>query len=152
MSKRINIFGAAAVLFLASCSGKQGADRFDWLMGEWKGEVSDITYLESWKKTNEEQLVGSSYILQAGDTVYRDKAKIEFIGESACYIIAPTESKEPVIFKVIKFTDTEAVFENNEMEFPKRVVYELKDKGLHVRFEGIKEGKNAYEEVFYKKK
>jgi hypothetical protein len=140
------------LVLLVSCSGPKGADSFEWLTGEWKAQVSDITYLESWKKTSSEQLSGNSYILQNGDTVYRDKAKIEFIGESACYIIAPTDSKEPVIFKMTKFSKGNAVFENSEQEFPKLVAYELKDDSLHVRLEGIKEGHNAREEIFYKKR
>src|ERR1043166_9813068 len=121
MKRRLFFF--TTVILLASCSGDKGADGFRWLMGSWKGQVSDITYLESWKKISDEQLVGSSYILQNGDTVYRDKAKIEFIGENACYVIAPTASKEPVIFKLTKFSGSEAVFENSEQEFPRVITY-----------------------------
>jgi hypothetical protein len=126
-------FFSMFLLLMASCSSDKGANGLKWLIGEWQSQVSDITYLETWKKVSDEQLSGNSYIIQQGDTVYRDHAKIEFIGESAAYIIAPTESKEPVIFKLTKATNSEAVFENSAREFPQLIVYELENDSLHVR-------------------
>lgn len=95
---------------------------------------------------------GESYVIQQGDTVYRDKLKIELIGETPCYVLTLPETKEPVIYKMTKSAEHLAVFENNEHDFPKLVYYELVGDSLHVKFEGVQDGHNAREETYYHKK
>ena len=137
---------------LISCSGSKGPVNIDWLTGKWVGHVSEIVYSEYWSKLSEENFDGTSYVVQEGDTVYRDKLKINIIGDLPCFVISLPKNKEPVIFKMTGNSEKGIVFENNEHDFPKLIAYEINGDSLHVRFEGIREGKKAREEVYYRKK
>ena len=141
-----------SVIFLFSCSSTPSHTDFTWLEGTWKGRVSDIVYVEVWKRNNPESVNGSTFIIQAGDTVHRDFPKIEIIADLPCYIITIPKTKETVVYKMIKGNDHEAIFENQSPEMPKLIAYQIEGDSLHVRFEGIEDGHKAREEVYYHKK
>ena len=140
------------LVLLSSCWGKKSVDRYNWVIGNWRGHEQEIQYFENWKKSNEETLSGDSYVYQNGDTVFREKNKIELIGGTACYILSLPETKEPLIYKLIEEDGQKIVFENKEHEFPQVITYEMKGDSLHVVSLGTADKQKVKEEAYFHKK
>lgn len=151
----MNILKASAyiliMVLLSSCSEK-GVDRYSWLIGNWEGNNQEVKYFVNWKKTNEETLSGDTYVFQNGDTIFREKNKIEMIGGLACFILSLPESKEPLTLRLTSEKDQKLVFESNEHPYPKIVIYEMSGDSLHVVSAGDHDNKKVKEEAYFHKK
>ena len=140
------------VITLLSSCGKKGIDRYDWLIGNWKGHEQEIQYFENWKKTSEDRLSGNSYVFQNGDTVFRETNKIELIGETPFFALSLPESKEPLILKVTSDKNKKLVFESKEHDYPQMITYEMTGDSLHVVSTGIADHQKVKEEAYFHKK
>ena len=50
-------------------------------------------------------------------------------------------AEKPVSFKLIRQSETDAVFENLSHDFPQRIIYRKEASGLFARIEGERRGK-----------
>ena len=128
-------------------------DKLNWVLDRWVGEGNGGTMYENWVKADDNLFKGDACTIKNGDTIFTESLKIEKIGEDIFYAAEVPHNPGPVSFKLINLTDTEAVFENPEHDFPNKIIYTLKEDGsLYARIEGKnKRGEEKIGEFFFKK-
>ena len=131
----------AILCILLLCAGVWAQDpnpqmsKLAWIAGCWKG--GDKTQKEEqWTKLAGRTMFGVGRTIRDGNTMTYDFLQIREKGPEVLYIALP-DGGAPVTFKLEKLTDSEAIFENDEHEFPKRIRYQKQTDGsLLVAVEG----------------
>lgn len=111
-------------------------NKLSWIVDRWISKEGASTSYEHWEKTSDVLFTGGSETVKNGDTVFAEKLKIEVIDGSIYYIADVSHNPEPVKFKLTYVTETEAVFENPQHDFPKKITYMLVEGKLHASIEG----------------
>ena len=112
-------------------------------MGDWSGtDVNTLQFHENWKRGTGSALLGFGCTLKPdGDTLMRETLKIDLVENVPYYYATLPKSKEPVLFKMIQGDATNAIFENKDHDFPKRISYILETAHtMKVKLEGIENG------------
>ena len=127
------------VLIIIICSGNtilaQNISDFEWLAGKWKLKSSNTESIEEWKLTDNE-LSGISYLIINGNKKTSEILYIKPIGGHVVYIAAPGKNR-PTLFTLIQNENDKFVFENNEHDFPNRIIYNhISTDSLNVTIEG----------------
>jgi len=114
---------------------------FAWLAGCWDGSSANREYLEQWMKPSGQTMLGMSRTVYGGKTVEYEFLQIRE-QEGSIYFIANPSGQAEASFKLIKFGEQEAIFENPQHDFPQRIIYRLeKDGSLAAAIEGMSNGK-----------
>jgi hypothetical protein len=119
---------------------------FLWILGRWENDEGSKISGEHWMKKDTVTLEGVGYSVAVGDTTVLEKLQIRQKEGDIFYIADVPHNPGPVAFKLTKITETEAVFENPEHDFPNRIIYRQQGNDtLVVRIEGMgkTEGKKA---------
>lgn len=106
--------------------------------GCWKGKLADGkgTIEERYNAPTAGLMLGTSQTVVDGKTEFFEFIKIEQTGEGVQMTPAPMGNKS-VPFKLVSGDGRKAVFENLEHDFPKRIIYRLREDGsLVARIEG----------------
>lgn len=111
-------------------------EKLSWIIDRWVSSNGESTSYEHWEKVSETQFIGGSETIKNGDTVFSEKLKIELIDGSVYYIADVAHNPAPVKFKLTFLTDSEAVFENPEHDFPQKISYKYIDGNLNASIEG----------------
>jgi len=112
-----------------------------WLAGCWDGSGGGREYLEQWMKPSGQTMLGMSRTVMNGKTVEHEFVQIREQEGDLFYIAKPSGQAE-ASFKLIKYSNQEAVFENLQHDFPQRIIYRLeKDGSLAAAIEGMSKGK-----------
>lgn len=112
-----------------------------WLTGCWDGSGGNREYLEQWMRPSGQTMLGMSRTVIGGKTVEFEFVQIREREGDLFYIAKPSGQSE-ASFKLIKYNNQEAVFENPQHDFPQRVIYRLeKDGSLAAAIEGMSKGK-----------
>ena len=86
-------------------------------------------------------MLGSSRTVAAGKTVLTEHIQIREKDGQLAYIVTIGMGAKPVVFKQIKSTDSEVIFENPEHDFPQRIIYRRRGAdSLIARIEGTRGG------------
>jgi hypothetical protein len=131
--------------------GDSDLKELHWLVGQWKGQLGNNTYYESWKATNHGTLEGSaSMVNPQGKTFLTEVLRIDKIGSHLVYIAA-VKKNHPVLFTLIETSGENNkpkwVFENKEHDFPQRIIYVRESSDSLVAYvEGFINGKEGKEE------
>lgn len=110
---------------------------FQFLTGKWKqtNAIPDVgEFGESWEINADGHVVGTGFFARGGDTLSREKMKMEERSGVWNYVVEVAEEKESVAFHLTgdPYKDS-LVFENLSNDFPARLVYVRKDfDHLHV--------------------
>ena len=102
---------------------------FAWLAGHWRIEQSDRLIDEHWMAPEGGLMMGMARNVQAGKvreyefTLLRQEPNGDIL-----YIASPSKQTETA-FKLTSLRDGEAVFENPEHDFPKKIVYARQSDG-----------------------
>ena len=95
-----------------------------WLAGDWQTTVGGRSQIEEhWTK------VGGGTMIGMGRTVARDKTyqfeylRIEQRADGIYYVAHPNGQCPGTDFKLTRSSATDAVFENPQHDFPKRILY-----------------------------
>ncbi|RPI16928.1 MAG: hypothetical protein EHM58_10990 [Ignavibacteriae bacterium] len=128
-------------------------DKFDWMLDNWVMADENGITRERWIKESDTILRGNSYTIKNGDTVFTEKISIEKRGDEIFYIAIVAHNPGPVDFKLVYLSDTKAVFENPEHDFPQRITYINEEDGsLFAQIEGPnKDGKTIKIDFLMKK-
>jgi hypothetical protein len=140
MKKAILFIGVAMIV--VSCSNKKNnISDFSWLSGKWSGIVNGSEFFEAWQPLQGNLLSGMGGAVMNNDTVFSEKIRIEQRGEDIFYTATVSENGGPVDFKFTGYKSDSLVFENQEHDFPQRVVYfkHSNDK-LYACIDGKKSG------------
>ena len=112
-----------------------------WLAGGWDGSSGGREYLEQWMKPSGQTMLGMSRTVRNGKTVEYEFVQIREQEGDLFYIAKPSGQAE-ASFKLIQYSNQEAVFENPQHDFPQRIIYRLeKDGSLAAAIEGTSKGK-----------
>jgi hypothetical protein len=126
---------------------------FAWLAGHWRIEQSDRLIDEQWMAPAGGLMMGMARNIQAGKvreyefTLLRQEPNGDIL-----YIASPAKQTETT-FKLTSLRNGEAVFENPEHDFPKKIVYARQPDGsLLAAIEGPgRDGKPRRVEYPYKR-
>lgn len=110
------------------------------MSGCWRGKLSgrNGTVEERYNPAAGDLMLGTSQTIVDGRTSFFEFIKIEQTEGGIVMTPAP-KGKLSVPFKMVSLAGKKAVFENLEHDFPKRILYQLRDNGsLVARIEGDK--------------
>jgi hypothetical protein len=119
-------------LFISFIMSAQDIRQLSWLSGDWH---SDDGVTEIWMSPEGGTMPGISRTIINGRTVNYEFMIIRSQGDSLFFTAIPSGQKETT-FRLTSLTSNEAVFENPEHDFPKKISYSLKDNILTARVEG----------------
>jgi len=148
----IGVLISMAVGTLSSASQKPGIDRLEWISGCWASDDGKERIEESWMKPAGQSMIGMSRTVAGGKTVFTEHLQIREANGQIAYIVALGMGAKPTVFKLIKSSDNEVVFENPEHDFPQRIIYRRESTdALFARIEGQEKGVNKAMDFSYKR-
>lgn len=100
-----------------------------WIFGSWEYKNKDKIITESWNKVSSITLEGNGATYVYGKLKSIESLRIVEMSDSLFYIAKVSHNPLPVAFKLTACTATNAIFENNNHDFPKRIEYKLVEKG-----------------------
>ena len=111
-----------------------------WISGCWENSANGKTVEERWTKLAGESMLGVSRTVRDRKTVAYEFMRITRQENEIHYIAHPSGQSE-ASFKLVKWSNSEAIFENPGHDFPQRIIYrKLEDGSLHARIEGKSKG------------
>lgn len=154
MLKRAGVGLLLAIIFGAGAGAaqKSGVDQLDWVSGCWSSDDGKQQIEECWMKPAGQSMLGTSRTVAGGKTVFTEHIQIREKDGQLAYIVTIGMGAKPVVFKQVKLTDSEVIFENPEHDFPQRIIYrrESADK-LFARIEGKEKGVDKGMDFRYKR-
>ena len=94
-------------------------------------------------------MIGMGRTLAGGKTVFYEYLRIEERADGVFYVAHP-KARPGTDFKLTKLEGQEAVFENPEHDFPKKIIYRRNPDGsLFARVEGSRNGQTVGEDFKY---
>ena len=101
-----------------------------WIAGDWQTDPSGRAVSEEhWTRPAGGSMMGVSRTLVGDRTVSFEFLRIEVRGESIFYVASPKGRCPATDFKLTRVSGQEAVFENPEHDFPKRIIYRKNSEG-----------------------
>ena len=101
-----------------------------WIAGDWQTDPSGRAVSEEhWTRPAGGSMIGVSRTLVGDRTVSFEFLRIEVRGESIFYVASPKGRCPATDFKLTRVSGQEAVFENPEHDFPKRIIYRKSSEG-----------------------
>lgn len=154
MFRHIAIVVLLAMTIAASsnASQKSGIEQLEWFAGCWALEDGKERTEEMWMKPAGQSMLGMSRTVAGGRTVFTEQIQIRETNGQLAYIVALGMGAKPTVFKLIKSSDNEVVFENPEHDFPQRIIYRRDSAdALFARIEGQEKGINKAMDFRYKR-
>ncbi len=141
------------IISMAESQEKTPMRKLLWIVDSWvSADGGDSRSYEEWKVTGDNLYEGSSKTIKNGEVVFRESLKIENTPDGICYIADVPHNPAPVKFLLTGVSDSSAVFENPEHNFPKKITYLLEDGNLHAFIEGPgKDGKTKKIDFYFNK-
>jgi len=94
-----------------------------WIAGDWQTKPGRALVEEHWTKAAGGSMIGMSRRVVGGKTVSFEYLRIEQRADGIYYVAHPDARCPGTDFKLTRATATEAVFEDPQHDFPKRIVY-----------------------------
>ncbi len=110
-----------------------------WLAGHWVGLVEGARVEEHWTQPSGGTMLGMNRTVVGARTVFFEHLRIEHTPEGIVLVASPM-GRPPTRFRLVAGGEHEAVFENPEHDFPRRIVYRRDGNVLHARIEGVEAG------------
>ena len=134
----------------SSAAQESGVARLHWISGCWVSDDGKERTEEFWFKPAG-SMIGMSRTIAGGKTVFIEYCQIAEARGEINYTVSLGMGARPVSFKLIKSSDSEAVFENPAHDFPQRIIYRLESKdSLFARIEGKEKGVSKGMDFRYK--
>jgi len=137
---------------LSNASQKDGIERLEWISGCWVLDDGKERTEETWMKPAGQSMLGMSRTVAGGKTVFTEHIQIREANGQIAYIVALGMGAKPTVFKLVKSSDNEVVFENPEHDFPQRIIYRRESaEALFARIEGAEKGVSKAIDFRYKR-
>ena len=95
-----------------------------WISGAWQSEPEGRTQIEEhWTTVAGASMLGMSRTVAGDKTVEFEYLRIEQRADGIYYVAHPKARCPGTDFKLMRASATEAVFENPQHDFPKRIIY-----------------------------
>ncbi|TBX70056.1 hypothetical protein EZL74_04745 [Flavobacterium silvisoli] len=151
---------SAVVLLLVSCQKKSEKnfdklEKMNWLVGQWENKMPEGLLVENWKKENDSTFSGSSYFINAKDTVHFESIRLTQKEEDLIYTATVTgqNDDQPVDFKLTSDNANSFTFENPAHDYPQKITYKKVDQNnLTATISGKQQGKESQESYPMKRK
>lgn len=121
-----------------------------WIAGDWQTAPGGRRQIEEhWTAVAGGSMMGVSRTVAGDKTVEFEYLRIEQRADGIYYVAHPKARCPGTDFKLTRSSATEAVFENPQHDFPKRIIYRKTDDGLTASIDAG-EGSKAMSFVFKK--
>ena len=122
----------------ATPSMATGLDELSWITGDWQTEPGGKMQIdEHWTKPSGASMIGMSRTVVGDKTAEFEYLRIEQRGDGIFYVAHPQGRCPGTDFKLTRSSGTEAVFENLQHDFPKRIIYrKTSEDGLTASIDG----------------
>ena len=122
---------AALLLFTSFSVENPTLADISWISGEWQTAPSGRKQIEEhWTAVAGGSMMGMSRAVAGDKTVEFEYLRIEQRTDGIYYVAHPGARCPGTDFKLTSASATEAVFENPQHDFPKRIIYRKTDDGL----------------------
>ena len=115
------------------------------LTGCWALESKGALVDEAWSRPAGGVMAGYSRTVRGDRLVTLEYLRIE--PRDGVLVYVPTIRGKETVFKAVKVTAGEAIFENPEHDFPQRIIYRKSDTGLFARVESM-DGKKGVDYLY----
>lgn len=145
--KSLLIFTLLFIPFLSSANTCHSLKDVAWVLGAWESTNQDSVMTESWGKVSDVTFEGAGATYFKGMLKATESLRMIEMSQSVFYLAKVSHNPLPVAFKLIKCADGNAIFENLNHDFPKRIEYisteadsmmvvvsDAKEKGFTVDF------------------
>ncbi len=126
-------FGIIMVI-LAGCNGlsvnNAEVDDLSWLKGEWRGSGNGQTIQSRYTELSNNNLTGSSYLLKGQDTTGIRAIQISKTSGKLILSLRTQENRTKIGYELTSIAEKEAIFKNEEAEFPRTIAYSYKKDTL----------------------
>jgi len=97
-------------------------------------------------------MIGMSRTVAGGKTVFTEYLQIREMNGQVASIVSLGLNAKPTVFKLVKSSESEVVFENPEHDFPQRIIYRRESSdALFARIEGQEKGVNRSMDFPYRR-
>lgn len=159
MQKKCIYLGLCFLLTGFVGQNKNPADKlksFRWLVGAWTMQTKDGIIAEEWNAGNDSTLTGKSAFIK-NDTTVIPSEELEFAYRNNNYYYIVTwlqrSNQQPVAFTITSFSDSGFVAENQQHNFPKRIIYQLIHKDtIHAWIDAGPEKPEKRADFYYSRK
>lgn len=139
----------ATLLLLVSFQTPTMSD-LSWIAGDWQTAPGGRRQIEEhWTAVAGGSMMGVSRTVAGDKTVEFEYLRIEQREDGIYYVAHPKARCPGTDFKLTRASATEAVFENPQHDFPKRIIYRKTDDGLTASIDAG-EGSKAMSFLFKK--
>jgi hypothetical protein len=141
--KQLFIFSllVVTVLTLSLSAGGQSATTslsdIAWIGGDWQTPPGGRARIEEhWTGVSGGTMMGVSRTVAGEKTVEFEYLRIEQRADAIYYVAHPKARCPGTDFKLTKASASEAVFENPQHDFPKRIIYRKTENGITASIDG----------------
>lgn len=150
--KKYAVIVLISFIAVACVNNNNGLSKFQWVSGNWETTKDSIHVFVDWTYS-EMQIKGTAYATKGKDTVFFQRIRLESFEDNIFYTIKNPNSITPISYRLTKYENNEATFENMESGFPEHIIYKLlKDSTFYVANEGTQNGVKVKDEFFFKRK
>lgn len=121
---------AIIIATMCSCSEPKQSEKKDLailsqFIGSWSIRNDTVVYTEKWAKISDTLFSGTAYELLKGDTTFKEKLIISIDTSGIYYsaLVSGQNDNKPVKFRYCKDSSGVFIFENQEHDFPKKLIY-----------------------------
>jgi len=108
-----------------------------WISGAWQSEPGGKRQIEEhWTSVGGGSMLGMSRTVAGEKTVEFEYLRIEQRADGIYYVAHPKARCPGTDFKLTRASATEAVFENPQHDFPKRIIYRKSGDSLTATIDG----------------
>ena len=108
-----------------------------WISGDWQTASGGRAQIEEhWTPAAGATMMGMSRTVAGEKTVEFEYLRIEQRADGIFYVAHPKARCPGTDFKLTRASASEAVFENPQHDFPKRIIYRKTDDGLTASIDG----------------
>lgn len=133
LSSVLITLGSNATSSQAPAVATHSLSELKWIAGSWKTAEGGRTQIEEhWTGAAGDSMLGMSRTVAGGRTVEFEYLRLEQRADGIFYVAHPKARCPGTDFKLIQLTRTEATFENQQHDFPKRIIYKLTLQGALV--------------------
>lgn len=101
-----------------------------WMSGGWQTAAGGRTQIEEhWMAPAGGSIIGMGRTIAGGRTVEFEYLRIEQRADQIFYVASPKGRCPGTDFKLTRLSQQEAIFENPEHDFPKRIIYRKNSDG-----------------------
>ena len=136
-----------SLTLLTATNAAADLSKLNWMTGchVMENAARGLKIEEQWMKPEGGLMMGMNRTQRGGKAVANEFLRIDAKGDAIVYTaLIGTKNETP--FKLTSQTDTEAVFENPEHDFPKRIIYRKTADGIFATIDGGEANKNKHQD------